>query len=147
MPFEIKRLDRADMQRAAVVMRASFDERLPWLAGLHSAEEDRAFFTDHLFPQCEIWGAVDGQIFGIIAFKDGWVEQLYILPERQGEGAGRALLDISKRANSELHLWTFKRNSGARRFYERQGFVALRETDGRDNEEREPDVLYRWQRI
>jgi hypothetical protein len=30
------------------------------------------------------------------------------------------------------------------RFYERHGFVAARRTDGRDNEERAPDILYVW---
>jgi len=35
---------------------------------------------------------------------------------------------------------------GARRFYERHGFRAIHLTDGRDNEEKMPDVRYRWQR-
>jgi hypothetical protein len=43
-------------------------------------------------------------------------------------------------------LWTFQRNAPARRFYEKEGFVAVRETDGSGNEEREPDVLYLWKR-
>jgi hypothetical protein len=43
-------------------------------------------------------------------------------------------------------LWTFQRNALARRFYEKEGFVAVRETDGSGNEEREPDVLYLWKR-
>lgn len=45
-----------------------------------------------------------------------------------------------------LNLWTFQRNRRARRFYELNGFAAVRETDGSSNEEKEPDVLYRWQR-
>ena len=40
-------------------------------------------------------------------------------------------------------LWTFAANTGARRFYERHGFVATRRTDG-DNEEGAPDILYVW---
>ena len=42
-----------------------------------------------------------------------------------------------------VDLWTFQRNAGARRFYERNGFVAMEFTDGASNEEREPDVRYR----
>ena len=34
------------------------------------------------------------------------------------------------------------RNTGARRFYERHGFVEAGRTDGRGNEEGVPDVLY-----
>ena len=43
-----------------------------------------------------------------------------------------------------LQLWTFQVNEAARRFYERQGFVAAESTDGSGNEERSPDVRYTW---
>ena len=43
-----------------------------------------------------------------------------------------------------LRLWTFASNTGAQRFYARHGFVEVRRTDGRDNEERAPDVLYAY---
>ena len=59
---------------------------------------------------------------------------------------GNALLEIAKAGSAELQLWTFQRNRSARRFYEKHRFQAMRETDGTGNEEREPDVLYRWQR-
>ena len=41
-----------------------------------------------------------------------------------------------------IRLYTFQANVGARRFYERHGFVAIEFTDGHANEERCPDVLY-----
>lgn len=134
------------MEAASRVLRASFDERLPWLAGLHTPAEDRAYFREHLLKSCEIWGAVDSELVGIIAFRDGWIDQLYVLTSRQGQGAGSALLGVATTRNSHLQLWTFQRNGPARAFYERHGFVAISETDGSGNEEREPDVLYRWER-
>lgn len=143
-PYSIRELGPSDAGRVAHVLRTSFDERLPWLAGFHSPEQDLDFVKGHLFQTCSIWGADDDKIFGFIAFKPGWVEQLYILPGHQGRGAGRALLTAAKKANVELNLWTFQRNTGARMFYEREGFVAVEQTDGQSNEEREPDVLYRW---
>jgi hypothetical protein len=45
---------------------------------------------------------------------------------------------------SHLSLWTFQRNQQARHFYESKGFVPVKETDGADNEEHEPDALYTW---
>ena len=42
-----------------------------------------------------------------------------------------------------MQLWAFQSNTGALRFYERHGFVAVEETDG-DNEERAPDVRMVW---
>lgn len=143
--FSIRQLHAEDADGVAHVIRTSFDERLPWLAGIHTPEEDRDFVRSHLFDTCTLWGAEDDKIVGIIAFRPGWVEQLYILPGRQGEGIGRALLAVAKEASPELRLWTFQRNEGARAFYEREGFAVIEETDGQTNEEREPDVLYRWQ--
>ena len=43
-----------------------------------------------------------------------------------------------------FQLWVFQQNANARRFYERRGFVLVRETDGSGNEERTPDALYAW---
>ncbi len=140
----MKRLTLDEMDRAAMILRASFDERLPWLAGLHTPEEDRAYFRHQVFAACEIWGAADPDIIGIIAFRAGWIDQLYVLPHYQGQGAGSALLGIAKAGSARLQLWTFQRNILARRFYEARDFIAVEQTDGHANEEREPDVRYRW---
>ena len=144
--FHLRQLGLNDMDRAALVHRASFDERLPWLAGLHTPAEDRSFYREHVFVECTVWGAfANDTLVGIIAFRADWIDQLYVLPHAQRSGAGTALLEIAKaQAAASLSLWTFQRNDPARRFYERYGFVAIKETDGAENEEREPDVLYRW---
>ena len=127
-------------------MRRSFDECLPALAGLHTPAEDAAYVRDRLFPTTEMWGAFGPHLVGFIAFSEGWVEQLYILPDWQGQGIGRALLEIPKASHPELRLWTFQQNAGARRFYEANGFTAIELTDGHANENKAPDVLYRWTR-
>ena len=146
MSFTLRRLVLEDMDRVAIVLRQAFDERLPWLAGLHRPDEDRAFFRNHVHRTCEIWGALDGDIVGFIAFRDGWVDQLYVLPAHQGRGMGTALLDIAKAASPRVQLWTFQKNWAARAFYEKHGFAVIEETDGSSNEEREPDILYLWQK-
>ena len=140
----LRRLTADEMDQAATIHRAALDDRLPWLAGLHASAEDRAFFRDRVFTQCEVWGAIDGGIVGFIAFREGWIDHLYVLPGWQGLDFGRALLRIAKAASTSLQLWTFQRNEPARRFYERNGFVPVEWTDGSGNEEREPDVLYCW---
>lgn len=146
MPISLCRLGLEDMDRVAIVLRQAFDERLPWLAGLHTPEEDRRFFRSHVYETCEIWGAREGEIVGFIAFREDWVDQLYVLPSHQARGIGTALLDVAKATWPKLQLWTFQKNSAARGFYEKHGFVAVEETDGQTNEEREPDILYRWPR-
>ena len=135
------------MDAAAEVHRAAFNERLPWLAGLHSVAEDRNYFRDRVFKTCVVWGAFEeGTLVGIIAFREGWIDHLYVLPHSQRRGVGTSLLRIAQATFSRLSLWTFQRNQGARDFYEAYGFVLVKETDGRDNAEREPDALYHWER-
>ena len=83
---------------------------------------------------------------GFIAFRDAWIDHLYVLTHVQGQGVGSALVQVAQEAFDELKLWTFQRNSKAREFYERKGFALVKQTDGSRNEEKEPDVLYRWRR-
>jgi len=100
-----------------------------------------------MFPTCQLWGAFDaGEMHGIIAFRDGWIDQLYVLPSAQRRGVGSKLLKVAQREFDQLLLWTFQRNILARRFYAARGFVLVTETAGVRNEEKEPDALYRWAR-
>jgi GNAT superfamily N-acetyltransferase len=136
-----------DMNEAARVHRAAFDHALPWLIGLHTPDEDRWFYRERVFTACQVHGAFEGEaLAGIIAFRSDWIDQLYVLPEAQGRGAGSTLLQVAKRAFDRLQLWTFQRNTRARRFYEARGFALVEETDGARNEEKEPDARYLWTR-
>jgi len=135
------------MDAAARVHRAALLHALPIFEKLHTPEEDRWYFRERVFPVCEIWGALDdGTLIGIIAFRQDWIDQLYVLPSAQRHGIGTALLDIARGAFSSLNVWTFQRNTAARNFYESRGFVKIKETDGADNAEKEPDILYFWSR-
>ena len=145
--FVLKRLSLADMDAAATIHRIARADRLPWLPRLHTPQQDRHFFREHVFAACEVSGALEGTtIQGFIAFRQGWIDHLYVLPQAQRHGAGSALLEVARSAFAHLYLWVFQRNQAARAFYEAHGFVLLRETDGSDNEEHEPDVLYEWRR-
>nr|WP_245003435.1 GNAT family N-acetyltransferase [Bradyrhizobium liaoningense] len=135
------------MGAVAQIHRIAFDQAMPWLAGLHTPEEDRWFYCERVFPTCQVWGRFDGgELSGIIAFSDGWVEQLYVRPAAHGLGIGTELLNVAKSACDRLELWTFQRNAPARRFYEARGFRLVEQTDGTRNEEREPDARYVWTR-
>jgi GNAT superfamily N-acetyltransferase len=144
----LRQLELAEMDAAARVLRAAFDHALPTLAGLHTPEEDRWFLRERVYAACKVWGAFDDTVMiGIVAFREDWIDQLYVLPQAQGRGVGSALLKVAQNAFDRLQLWTFQRNRPARRFYEARGFALVRETDGAANEEREPDALYLWTRL
>ena len=146
--MDLRPLRRDEMAAAAAVHRASFDERLPWLAGRYSPAQDACYFAEHVFPRCSVWGAFSEQsLVAILAFRLGWIDQLYVLPQAQGAGIGASLLEIAKARQTRLRLWTFERNVRARVFYEKRGFVALRRSNGSRNTEREPDILYQWRPV
>lgn len=144
--FTLRRLGLPEMAQASRIHRASFDDRLPWLKGLHTPQEDQWFYENCIFPQCEVWAVFAPEMAGIIAFKTGWIEQLYILPEFQGRGIGSVLLRQAQQTFPHLQLWTFQRNIQAQNFYGKHGFTAIDQTDGRDNEEKEPDILFEWRK-
>jgi putative acetyltransferase len=143
----LRQLAIEETDQAAAVLRASYDQALPTLAGLHTPDEDRWFFRERVFAESQLWGYFnDSELVGIIAFHEGWIDQLYILPAWQRRRIGTALLQVAQDRFDRLSLWTFQRNKRARSFYERHGFVAMSETDGSRNEEKDPDVMYSWQR-
>lgn len=83
---------------------------------------------------------------GFVAFTDGYLDCLYMIPSMQGRGQGKALLDKAKASSPDgLSLWVLAQNEGAIRFYQREGFVETARGDGSDNEEHMPDVRLGWQ--
>ena len=145
--MSLRRATLDDMPALARLYRRTVEISLPFLPRLHTPEEDAWWFSERLYPANQVWLAdgLEGPE-GYIAFRSDFIEHLFIRPESQGVRLGVALLDKAKAETVELSLWTFQQNLRARRFYERHGFVAVKETDGQDNEEKLPDVLYRWQR-
>jgi GNAT superfamily N-acetyltransferase len=135
------------MPELARLYRRTVQVSLPFLPTLHTPEEDAWWFAERLFAANEVWVSEgeDGP-HGYIAFRSDFIEHLFIRPESQGVQIGVTLLEKAKENASELSLWTFQQNARARRFYAKHGFVAVVETDGLDNEEKLPDVLYRWRR-
>jgi GNAT superfamily N-acetyltransferase len=115
-------------------------------APVHTVEEVRDWFATHVVPETELWLAeADCALAAILVIAGDDLDQLYVSPELTGRGIGSALVEHAKRLRpGGLELWTFESNAGAQRFYARHGFVAVRRTDGRDNEERAPDVRYAW---
>jgi GNAT superfamily N-acetyltransferase len=112
---------------------------------VHPDDDVRRWFEEVVLPLREVWVAERNlEPMALMVLNGEWLDQLYVDPSCTGNGLGGALLDHAKvRRPRGLTLWTFQANLGARRFYERHGFVAVATTPG-DNEERAPDVRYEW---
>jgi GNAT superfamily N-acetyltransferase len=81
---------------------------------------------------CE-WSLVaelDGRVVGYVAVTGNHVESLYIMPDAQGHGVGRALLAaVEQRLIGPVTLRCLTANGRARSLYERCGFAVSREEE------------------
>lgn len=147
-------------QPSEVMIDRAGPAHLPEIAGLmrrwssiawdfmvpHTPEEDLRFIQGRAAAG-PIWTAFEGdRIVGFCTARQGWIDVFHVAPERHGRGIGQALLARALQRRRRVRLWTFQRNTRTRRFYALQGFREVKLTDGRDNEEREPDVLLEWRR-
>ena len=117
----------------------------PMPAGVHPDHEVRAWLTERQRHD-EMWVAEhDGALAAYLRMTADWLDDLYVVPESAGRGVGSALLDVAKAQRpGGFCLWVFEMNAPARAFYARHGLVELERTDGRANEERQPDIRMAW---
>ena len=137
--------DAKDVAEILIEARRLF---MPYATSPHSEAEVRDWVRSRLIAGGGVTVAHDAQgICGVLAVSVRearlWIDQLWVRPSLVCRGIGGELLGFAL-ADGGLaaRLYTFQANAGARRFYERYGFVAIEFTDGRHNEERCPDVLY-----
>jgi ribosomal protein S18 acetylase RimI-like enzyme len=141
----IRRATGEDAPRVALIYLSSFHATYDFSLA-HTDDEVRAWVAGVLLPGTETWVAEDGgEVIGFVSLSDEGLEQLYVSPGRTGAGIGtRLILQAKERRPAGMDLFTFQVNDGARRFYERHGFVATWFGDGSENEEGQPDVRYAW---
>ncbi|MBS43145.1 MAG: GNAT family N-acetyltransferase [Nocardioides sp.] len=110
---------------------------------VHPDSDCEPWLRGHLEdPAQETWLAeVDGAPVAYLRLTPTWLDDLYVTPSYAGQGLGTALLDLAKTLRPDgFGLWVFEVNTPARAFYRRHGLVEVERTDGRANEERDPDV-------
>jgi putative acetyltransferase len=146
MLFRLRRATDEDAEAIAELYHASF-RLLSFLPMLHTAEEYRRFVANVMLKECAVTVAEDDTgVVSFLALRGEEVRLLYTRPDRIGRGAGTQLIEAAKESGVDsLELWCFQANTRARRFYEARGFRAIRFTNGADNEEKAPDVRYRWE--
>ncbi len=72
----------------------------------------------------ESWVVVeDGAIVAFMSLVDHYIGGLFVLPGKQGQGYGRALIDKAKKEKHSLTLGVYEKNKKAFEFYQNCGFV------------------------
>jgi ribosomal protein S18 acetylase RimI-like enzyme len=142
----IRRARPSDVPYIAQVMRDARTAAMPWLPVLHSVTEDLEFFGRQVEANATYVAAIADRVvgFAVVDELEHSLEHLYLDPGLRRRGIGSVLLAHVRSCHPEpLVLWCFTDNTAARAFYRAQGAEELYETDGRDNEERTPDVRLR----
>lgn len=79
-------------------------------------------------PNADTWVVEqEGQVFGFMALMGNEVGAVFIKPEFQGKGAGRALMDKAQELCGDLEVEVFKQNTIGQKFYFKYGFELLKE--------------------
>ena len=143
----------ADAPQVATLLIETRRAFMPYAPSAHSEPELREWVASALVPSGGVTIAeVDRRVVGVMATAHSghvsWVNQMAVDPAQVNQGIGTLLLAHAMRTLARpIRLYTFQANVGARRFYERHGFVAVEFTDGQANEEHCPDVLYELQAV
>jgi GNAT superfamily N-acetyltransferase len=137
--------DTTAIAKVLVDSRTAF---MPYAPSVHSASEVYDWVSSQLIPSGNVLVAqVNEQVVAVMATSNDkqctWIDQLYVSPGHENRGIGTQLLLLAHaKLSGAIRLYTFQENLGARRFYERHGYRAIKLSDGASNEEKCPDVLY-----
>lgn len=147
--FFIREYRPQDFDAVTILWRVSREKSLPQFEREkgHFFFEDQDFFRNHILIENTVWVVeMDARPVAFLALKDDFIDRLYVHPDYQNRGIGKALLDHARQLSPD-HLWlyTLQVNESARAFYEKNGFIA--EKFGfSPPPENEPDVEYHWRR-
>lgn len=91
-------------------------------APLEQAAVDENLFDGDIFVACD--GDLAGPVVGFVAIEGEMLGWLYVRPDRQGQGIGRALVDyVRPYLGPHGYLTCIATNTRAAAFYERMGFA------------------------
>lgn len=139
-----------DVDTVVRILNTSRLEYLPYAKSPHSSEGVGRWVLGTLIPTGGVviaqLDSVDVGVLATSVSEDiGWIDQLYLSPGFIGQGIGTKMMDHALGVLPRpIHLWTFQENKRAIRFYEHHGFKAIKYTNGENNEEKCPDVLYEY---
>ena len=147
--FFIRDYRPEDFNAVTILWRISREKSLPEFQNAkgHFFYEDQDYFRDHILKENKVFVVESGQRpIAFMAIKDEFVDQLYVHPDYQNHGVGKALLDYARKLSPE-HVWlyTLQINLNARAFYDKNGFI-VEKYGISPPPESEPDVEYHWRK-
>lgn len=142
----IEDVDRAFLEDALWIWRRGVEGIVEVVDADPSIEGLKRWVEADVLPTHKLRIArASNQVVGVLASSAESVCALYVRPDHQGMGIGSALLDVAKSDSAgSLWLFTFAKNSRARTFYAKNGFVEL--AFGFESHWKLDDVKLEWSR-
>lgn len=146
-PPTIRPATEADLAACARIVNDYIDAT-DWLPRAKSREDFAALITPELFATRILLVAdVAGAVVGCLSVsKQGFMHGIYVDSPVREHGIGKLLMDEAKvRFPDGLELTVFEPNTGAYRFYEREGFRELPDRRLENPDDGIPLLLMRWE--
>ena len=130
MENEIRLFNESDFNHVLVVWRIAreMSSNGDVIARKHTLVEDIGYLKHEILPKNTVWVAESHGIgiTGFMAIQGEFIDCLYIHPDHQGQGIGRALLAHARTLSPQrIWLYTMADNTRARAFYEKYGFKLM----------------------
>lgn len=91
-------------------------------------EAERELLADRWLPSSDTWVfEIGGHVVGFVSMVGNEVGGIFVAPNRQNRGVGRALLDHVAATRPYLEVEVFNANTMGRRFYNAYGFRVVGE--------------------
>lgn len=91
-------------------------------------EQERRAIAEKFLPVAESYVFErSGAVVGFISLLGNEVGGIFLAPQHQGQGIGRALMDVARDSRGHLELDVFETNQIGRAFYAAYGFVVVGE--------------------
>lgn len=138
-----QQLTEADLDRILAIWLAGNLEAHDFIASTYWHQQEE--LVRELLPQAAIYTYRNqqGQIQGFMGIMDDYIAGIFVEGTQRGSGIGRQLLAAAKAEHDQLSLSVYRKNLGAIRFYQGQGFTS----DGESTDEAtgESELQMVWQ--
>ncbi|MET4429664.1 putative acetyltransferase [Mycolicibacterium sp. 624] len=117
----------ADEDAVVSVWARAAREAHPFVVGEGEGEREQKM-RDVYLVEAENWvveSVVNGTIVGLLGMLGSEIGGLFVAPEAQRRGVGRALVEHASALHGTVTLEVYQRNQRARRFYARMGFEEI----------------------
>ena len=121
-------VDKTNLFQAAVIHAISWKEShrsfcAPDFVEMHTPERQQGYIGNKMKGGSKFYMLIEDEPIGIVSVKDGLIEDLYILPDKQKMGYGTKLLQFAiAQCTDTPTLWILENNANAKRLYHKMGF-------------------------